>query len=82
MYGLYKQATEGNCPATSTVSFWDLRGQSKRRAWLELADTPKTQAMRLYLATLLEVRDKLLRGCLQSLTTADRFSTARRRRPR
>jgi diazepam-binding inhibitor (GABA receptor modulating acyl-CoA-binding protein) len=48
LYGLFKQANEGNCN-TSKPNFLDPKGQAKWTAWNENKDMEKQIAMRRYI---------------------------------
>ena len=48
LYGLYKQAKEGNCNI-SKPNFLDIKGQSKWEAWDGNKDMDKDVAMRRYI---------------------------------
>ncbi|KAL7753853.1 Acyl-CoA binding domain containing 5 [Sorochytrium milnesiophthora] len=52
-YGLYKQATEGNCNVKKPA-FWDLVSRAKRDAWIALKDMPKLTAKQQYVAQFVE----------------------------
>jgi len=47
LYGLYKQACEGDCN-TAKPGFFDLKGSAKWTAWKENAGMDKVTAMRRY----------------------------------
>ena len=47
LYGLYKQACEGDCN-TSKPGFFDLKGSAKWNAWNENSGMDKVTAMRRY----------------------------------
>jgi diazepam-binding inhibitor (GABA receptor modulating acyl-CoA-binding protein) len=47
LYGLYKQACEGDCNVPKP-SFFDLKGQAKWSAWNDNLGLDKTTAMRRY----------------------------------
>lgn len=47
LYGLYKQALEGNCN-TSKPGFFDPKGQAKWTAWSDNKDMDSLTAMRRY----------------------------------
>lgn len=48
LYGFYKQSLEGPCRAPKP-SWYDLKGQSKWKAWNVLGDMQMTQAMEAYI---------------------------------
>jgi acyl-CoA-binding protein len=49
LYGLYKQATEGDV-AGSRPGMLDLKGRAKYDAWAKRKGTPKDEAMKGYVA--------------------------------
>ncbi len=48
LYGLYKQATEGDVTAPKP-GFSDLVGRAKWQAWADLQGTPRDEAERRYI---------------------------------
>lgn len=48
LYGLYKQATEGDADPNKSVSIFDVRGAAKHSAWKENAGMSKEEAMEKY----------------------------------
>jgi len=47
LYGLYKQATTGDCNISCPM-FWDLKGRAKWDAWNNNKGLSKEKSMRLY----------------------------------
>lgn len=56
LYGLYKQANEGNCDI-SKPSFIDPKGQAKWTAWNDNKDMDKQTAMRRYVRKVKSIID-------------------------
>lgn len=48
LYGLYKQATEGNAPADGGYAMFDFVAKAKHDAWLRYQDLDTEQAMQQY----------------------------------
>lgn len=49
IYGLYKQATEGDVNIEKPTNFFDFKGIAKFNAWEELKGMPKEEAMKQYI---------------------------------
>lgn len=49
IYGLYKQATEGDVNIEKPTNFFDFKGIAKYNAWEELKGMPKEEAMKQYI---------------------------------
>ena len=56
LYGLYKQATKGNCTGDEPGAF-DMVAAGKYRAWKNLAGMSSDQAMQKYLDKVQELKD-------------------------
>jgi len=50
LYGLYKQATEGDAPAESGAGSFDFVAKFKHEAWSKLRGMTKDDAMQQYIA--------------------------------
>jgi acyl-CoA-binding protein len=48
LYGLYKQATEGNVPTASSMMLWNPVARAKHQAWSKFKDTSRDQAKMMY----------------------------------
>jgi diazepam-binding inhibitor (GABA receptor modulator, acyl-CoA-binding protein) len=48
LYGLYKQATEGNAPADGGYAMFDFVAKAKHDAWLRYKDLDTDTAMQQY----------------------------------
>lgn len=48
LYGLYKQATEGDVTGDKPSNMFDFKGIAKYNAWEALKGTPKEEAMKKY----------------------------------
>jgi diazepam-binding inhibitor (GABA receptor modulating acyl-CoA-binding protein) len=57
LYGLYKQACEGNCN-TPKPNFYDLKGIAKWSAWYENEGMDKVTAMRRYVRKVNKLLEK------------------------
>ena len=57
LYAHYKQATVGDC-AVSAPGIWDITGNAKRKAWLELKGMSAESAMRNYIQKVRALGDK------------------------
>lgn len=53
-YGYYKQATEGKCMKPKPWA-WDVINKAKWDAWHSLGDMEKSEAMKSYVQSLLQV---------------------------
>ncbi|MCS6823623.1 MAG: acyl-CoA-binding protein [Cytophagaceae bacterium] len=49
LYGLYKQATEGDINIEKPTNIFDFKGIAKFNAWNELKGTSKEEAMKKYI---------------------------------
>lgn len=50
LYSLYKQATDGDAPATSDAGMFDIVAKAKYNAWDALRGKPSEAAMEEYIA--------------------------------
>lgn len=48
LYGLYKQATEGDAPSAGPLDAFDFVAKAKYNAWAKLKGTATDSAMQLY----------------------------------
>ncbi|WP_113955543.1 acyl-CoA-binding protein [Arenicella xantha] len=58
MYGLYKQATEGDVHGKKP-GMLDVVGKAKYQAWAKLKGTDSTQAMQLYINKVAEIKSDI-----------------------
>ena len=58
IYGLYKQATEGDVNIEKPTNFFDFKGIAKYNAWEELKGIPKEEAMKKYIDFIKELGQK------------------------
>ncbi|RDS79605.1 acyl-CoA-binding protein [Dyella monticola] len=57
LYGLYKQALEGDVHDCEPTSFFDFIGTAKQEAWARLKGVPQEEAMRQYIALVRQLLD-------------------------
>jgi len=55
IYGLYKQATEGDVNIEKPTNFFDIAGIAKFNAWEELKGLTKETAMQKYVDLIIEL---------------------------
>lgn len=58
IYGLYKQATEGDVNIEKPTNFFDFKAIAKYNAWEELKGVPKEEAMKRYIELVKELGKK------------------------
>jgi acyl-CoA-binding protein len=57
LYGLYKQALEGDVHDCQPTSFFDFIGTAKQEAWSRLKGMPQDEAMRRYVELVQQLLD-------------------------
>ena len=57
LYGLYKQAQEGDVHDCQPTSFFDFIGTAKQEAWGRLKGMPQEEAMRRYIELVQQLLD-------------------------
>jgi len=57
LYGLFKQATEGDCQRGGPVSFLDPVGAAKHEAWMQLRGMTRANARAAYVVEFFQLRE-------------------------
>ncbi|MEO6831230.1 MAG: acyl-CoA-binding protein [Chitinophagaceae bacterium] len=58
LYSLYKQATDGDAPATSDAGMFDFVAAAKYNAWHAIRGKDKEEAMKDYMALVADLKAK------------------------